>query len=708
MDASYYTTGNSEEFPAKWRYYPRMKIPVSMGLRGRMTALLCGTFIVTQLLTVLTIFYGIPGTSYLGEYRHMREEVFAELGTVADLKKAEIERWIKEIRNDALKFTGSGATRGAVARILSSGRVVRPAASLREDLATIEGIIALLGGERATFRSIRIADARDGAVVFSSVPSEIGRNLSGDAGFLKIRRDRLDEHFVIRRDPLTERASLSVCRGILRPGETPGGMPMAVMLADVDPEEMAALILHTGAGLGESGEVVLVNQDRIALTTLKNPLKGGAIARPLETRIDALPVVKAAGGAEGGIATEDYAGVPVLAAYRHIRISPDSGWGIIVKRAQREVFAPMREKMYLYAALSAISVLLVVAISLFLARSLSRPILRLSEAAAAVESGDLSARAPEGTGDEVGDLGRTFNGMVSRVQGWYEELGLEVEARTAEISLANEELRKEIAARGKAEEARERMNAELEEKNRDLEQIVYVSSHDLRSPLVNIIGFSREMKRSLADIRAVIGRASLTDEERKAIDVILRDDIDPAMVFVAAGTDKMDRLLAGLLRLSRTGSARMEIAPLDMDLLLENVFRAFEFQMKERGATVLREPLPPCLGDEVQINQVFSNLVENALKYLDPARPGILRITGREDDGRAVYCVEDNGVGIHAGHQGKIFEIFHRLNPGDTPGEGLGLAIARKILYRHGGKVWVESEVGTGSKFLVSLPNKMT
>lgn len=673
-----------------------------------MTALLCGTFIVTQLLTVLAIFYGIPGTSYLGEYRHMREEVFAELGTVADLKKAEIERWVKDIRNEALKFAGSGATRGAVARILPSGRVARPAASRRETTATLEEIIAFLGGERASYRSIRIADARDGAVVFSTVPSEIGRDVSGDAGFLKIRRARLDEHLDIRRDPLTGRVSLSVCREILRPGETTGGVPMAVMLADVDPEEMAALILHAGAGLGESGEVVLVNQDRVALTTLKNPLKGGVIARPLETRIEALPVVKAAGGAEGVIVTEDYAGVPVLAAYRHIRISPDSGWGIIVKRAQREVFAPLQEKMYLYAALSAISVLLVVAISFLLARSLSLPILRLSEAAAAVESGDLSARAPEGTGDEVGDLGRTFNGMVSRVQGWHEELGFEVAARTAEISLANEELRKEAAARNRAEEARERANAELEEKNRDLEQIVYVSSHDLRSPLVNIIGFSREMKRSLADIRAVIDRASLTDEERKAIDVILRDDVDPAMGFVAAGTEKMDRLLAGLLRLSRTGRAPMEIAPIDMDRLMENVLRTFEFQTKERGATALREPLPPCRGDEVQMNQVFSNLVENALKYLDPARPGVLRITGREDDGRVVYCVEDNGVGIPAGHQGKIFDIFHRLNPADSPGEGLGLAIVRKILYRHGGTLRVESEVGAGSKFLVSLPNKMT
>jgi signal transduction histidine kinase len=669
--------------------------------------LFCGGVIAAQLLTVFTILYGIPGTSYIGEYRQKQMDTSLELGIVADLKKAEVEQWIRNIRNDALKFTWSSTTRRAVARILPSGRVGRPAAPVRENLRILKEIVGFFGDEHTTYRSIRIADARDGAIVFSSVPSEIGRNLSGDAGFLKIHRDRLEEYIDIRKDPLTNGVSLLVYREIPAPGEPSSGRPMAVLLAEVDPEEMASLILHTGGGLGKSGEVVLVNQDQVALTTLKNPLKDGTIARPLETRIKSLPAVSASIGAKGIIEREDYAGVPVLAAYRHIRVSPDLGWGIVVKRAQREVLAPLREKVYLYAVLSTITVLLVVAISFFLARSLSHPILRLSEAAAAVESGDLSVRAPEGSGDELGVLGRTFNNMVRRVQGWYKELHLEVEAHTAELSLANETLQKEIAERRKSEEARERTNAELEEKNRDLEQIVYVSSHDLRSPLVNIIGFSREIKRSLADIQAVIDRASLTDEERKAIDAILRDDIDPAMDFVATGTEKMDRLLAGLLHLSRTGRAKLEVAPLDMDRLLENVLGTFEFQVKERGVTVLREPLPPCRGDEVQINQVFSNLLDNALKYLDPARPGILRITGKEDDAHVVYCVEDNGIGIPAEHQGKIFEIFHRLNPGDSPGEGLGLAIVRKILYRHSGRLRVESEAGKGSKFLVSLPNVM-
>jgi len=111
--------------------------------------------------------------------------------------------------------------------------------------------------------------------------------------------------------------------------------------------------------------------------------------------------------------------------------------------------------------------------------------------------------------------------------------------------------------------------------------------------------------------------------------------------------------------------------------------------------------LPSCSGDEAQIGQVFSNLLDNALKYLDPDRKGVIRISGTR---QLVYCVEDNGIGVKMSHQNKIFEIFHRLNPGDgTAGEGLGLAIVHRILDRHGGRIWVESKPGKGSKFFVSL-----
>ena len=263
---------------------------------------------------------------------------------------------------------------------------------------------------------------------------------------------------------------------------------------------------------------------------------------------------------------------------------------------------------------------------------------------------------------------------------------------------------RDITERKHAEEERERLNAELAEKNREQEQIIYVTSHDLRSPLVNVQGFSKELNYSLHELASILQEENVPSEVQAKLTNILESDIADALAYIQTSITKMDSLLSGLLRLSRLGRAALNFEKLDMNTLLLEIIKGFEYRIKETGANIEIGELPPCLGDAVQINQVFSNLIDNALKYLDSERPGIIRVTGRDEGDESVYCVEDNGIGIAKEHQSKIFEIFHRLNPGAVSGEGLGLSIIKKIMSRHNGRIWVESQPDTGSMFFVTLP----
>ena len=299
-----------------------------------------------------------------------------------------------------------------------------------------------------------------------------------------------------------------------------------------------------------------------------------------------------------------------------------------------------------------------------------------------------------GIGREV--VGRRKDGTVFPI-----DLAVS-EVRLAERRLFTGFVR-DISERKQAESQLAELAQTLAEKNKELETIVYVASHDLRSPLVNTQGFSQELARACDRLRTRLSGAGAVQGDGE-LKTLLHEDIPEALDFIRAGVTKIDALLSGFLRYSRLGRAALKTERLAMNEMLSGILRAMDFQIQQAGAAIRVEPLPDCLGDATQVNQVFSNLLDNALKYRAAGRPGVVSVSGHTEPGRAVYSVQDNGIGIAREHQQKIFEIFHRLNPAAGEGEGLGLTIAQRILERQNGRIWVESEPGRGSVFFVSLP----
>ena len=319
-----------------------------------------------------------------------------------------------------------------------------------------------------------------------------------------------------------------------------------------------------------------------------------------------------------------------------------------------------------------ITVIVVLIISYIISSKLqgiiANPVLHLTHISTRVsENKDYGLRAHIFSNDEIGSLTRSFNDMLG-----------EVEKRDNEL-LEREQM---IAA-----------------KNRELEQIVYVVSHDLRFPLVNVDGYSRELEFSLGDISRVMEEHGSSDCPVEKALLVEIPDIKNALQLIRNSTRQMDKLLKGLLQLSRSGRASLTLETVDTRALLNRISATFDYQLREQGIVMSVEPLPPCLADDIQLGQIFSNLISNAIKYRDPEKVLTIKISGREHGGHVTYCVEDTGIGIAKEHQEKVFELFHRLDPSSHEGDGLGLTIVRQSLWRMDGTIRVESEPGRGSCF---------
>ena len=238
----------------------------------------------------------------------------------------------------------------------------------------------------------------------------------------------------------------------------------------------------------------------------------------------------------------------------------------------------------------------------------------------------------------------------------------------------------------------------------DMETLMHVISHDLRAPIVTIQGFCQELTMTCNRLNELFEEEALSDRVREHLNPLLTQDIPEAVRFIQAGADNVSSVTSGILRFIRLGQMALQWEGLDVNRLVMGIVTSMEFQLKKKEVVLHIGDLPDCMGDDVLVTQVFANLIDNAQKYLDPGRPGEIIISGKTVNGWSVYAVGDNGIGIPAEHHAHIFQVFHRLNPKQKDGQGLGLAIVRRIIDRHQGKIEVQSTPGKGTTFRVYLP----
>jgi signal transduction histidine kinase len=269
---------------------------------------------------------------------------------------------------------------------------------------------------------------------------------------------------------------------------------------------------------------------------------------------------------------------------------------------------------------------------------------------------------------------------------------------TARIALANanEGLEARVAERTKG----------LARANDEIQRYAYIVSHDLRAPLVNIIGFTSELATATATLTEFLDRIELDRADPMAEQAIAaaKEDIPEALEFIRSSSVRMDGLINEILKLSRLGRITLSPAKVDMTAVLTDCIANIQHRLDVEEATAeIAKPLPTVVSDLSSLQQIFGNILDNAVKYFDARRPGRITIRGKRTGTFVTFEVEDNGRGIAPTDHERIFELFRRSGVQDRPGEGIGLAHVRTLVRRLGGDITVESDGHSGTLFRITI-----
>jgi signal transduction histidine kinase len=584
----------------------------------------------------------VSTAGYLHQRNALAASALDRLEAVASVQEARLEAYLDGNLQSLALVVSRTQFRVSLAEFLRTGD---PQAQ-----AIVTRILSDARDSSPTLHAIHAVGA-DGRVAASTDPDRVGADVSRESYFIA----GIGAPTVGRVVATADARMVHVVAGPIALEDAPAG----VLVIEAGVEPLLELV-GDYTGLGSTGETQLVGRadhGDVFLAPLR--FDEQAALRRFVTRDPSSLAARALAGEETVTAgARDYRGKAVFGATRHIA---RANWGVVVKIDESEALLPVRDFRAFAGAIMILAVAAVAAAAWLGAGSFTRPIVDLTEAAGAISEGDRRRRVPEDRRDELGTLAAAFNRMTNQL---------------TETATSLEEQSVKLQHRTTA----------LERSNRELEEFASVAAHDLQEPLRKVRAFSDRLMTRFADFLPEQGQSYLQR--------------------IHDASERMQRLINDLLTLSRVTTQAVPFEPVSLNDLTAQVLEDLSLLVQETGARIDVGDLPTLDADPAQMRELLQNLISNAIKYRRPdVSPHVTITADPAGEGLGSFSVRDNGIGFEAQYAERIFRVFERLHGmGEFEGTGIGLAVCKKIVERHGGSITATSTPGEGSTFAVTLP----